>query len=240
MITKKSNHNIKPRKTVKVSDQAIIWGAYTTSFWKTFLYKSWGETLLLFLKQYIRFNKASLAFLFWGVLRFKPGIQTTGCILTIFSVSFVLSYNSTHVPILLKPLAAFCVPLLPFFKTWDELYRLVFIDIKSQFLLIYTGLFIATAFIHLVMIWLGKSNPGVTKRGNSLLVLGLSKCMRVNEFVICALIEPLIAVGIGLAAWKLAGDVYFGVFMILIALAETSQQILDKSFQTHTQSVLKA
>ena len=240
MITEQSNHNIKPRKTVKISDAAIIWGAYTTLFWKTLLYKSWSETFLLFIRQYLRFNKAILASLFWSPFRFKAGSQTIGLISMIFAASFLLSYNSVHVPILLKPLATFCVPFSPFFKTQEELYQLLFVDIHSQFLLIYTGMFIVSACIHLIMIWLGKSNPSLTKRGNSWLVLGLSRLMPVNEFVICALVEPLIVVGIGFAAWKYAGDVHFLVFMILIALAETAQQLLDKSYQTHMQSILNA
>ncbi|MCG8640006.1 MAG: hypothetical protein MI862_09720 [Desulfobacterales bacterium] len=229
-----------PRKTVKVSDGEIIVGAHTTPFWKTLIYKPWSETILLLLKQYFRFNKAMMAFLHWSVFHYKPGSQTMGIILIIFSLSFLLGFNSVHVPALLKPFALFIVPILPFFKTFDELYRLAVTDVESQFLLIYTGLFTLKSAFDLVTIWSGAGNPSLSKRGNSWIALGFSKFMSVNEFVICAFVEPLIAIGIGLAAWKYAGDIHFCVFMIATALAESAQQIFDKAFQTHTQSILNA
>ncbi|WP_442267620.1 hypothetical protein ACSIGC_08105 [Tenacibaculum sp. ZS6-P6] len=241
MITQKSNHNITPRKTVKVSDAAILFAAvYQTQFWKTLLYKSWKETLLLLARYYFRFNKAIHAMLFWSPIRFRAGSATIGVLAIMFGVSLLLSCNSMDVPILLKPIVAFCVPLVPFFKTQDELYRLVFVDIHSCYLLIYTGLFVVSGFIHLIIVWLGFSNPSQTKRGNSLIVLVLSRWMPVNEFLICGLVEPLLGIGLGLATWHYADDVCFGIFMILISMSEAAQQWLDKAYQMHTQSVLKA
>ena len=241
MITQKSNHSITPRKTVKISDASIIVAAvYLTQFWKTLLYKSWKETLLLLVRYYFRFNKAIHAMLFWSPIRCRAGNGTIGILAIVFGVSLLLSCNSTNVPVLLKPFAAFCVPIVPFFKTQDELYQLVFTQIHSHYLLIYTGLFIISGCIHLVLIWFGLSNPSQTKRGNSLIVLVFSRWMPVNEFLICGLVEPLLGIGLGFVAWYYAEDMYFGILMILIALAEASQQFIDKAYQMHTQSVLKA
>ena len=240
MITKKSNHNIKPRKTVKISDAAILWGAYKTSFWKTLLYKSSNETFLLLFKQYVRFNKAVLASMLWLPFRFKAGSQTMGILSMVCALGFLLSYNSVHVPVLLKPLAIFIIPLLPFFKTSEELYSLTFLEIHSHYVLIYTGLFVVSGSIHLILIWFGYSDKSLTKRGNSWIVWILSRWMPVNEFLICGLIEPIIAITVGVLVWKNTGDVHFAILMLLIAVAEAAQQLLDKSYQLHTESILKA
>lgn len=240
MITNESNINIKPRATIKVGDLAIIHGATQTQFWKTLFNKHWTEFMILALRQYLRFNRAMMGFQMWSVFRFNPGYQTTGILLTLASLCFLLSFNSVHVPIWLKPFAMFAVPFVPFFKSPEEIYQLVMTDVESQFLLIYTGLFTLTSVAHLFTIWIARGNNSITKRGESWIGFSLSRLMKVDEFVICGLLEPLITIGIGIAAWKLVGDLHFGVFMLLIALSEASQQILDKSYQAHTESILRA
>ncbi|MDW3210280.1 MAG: hypothetical protein R8N23_10460 [Reichenbachiella sp.] len=239
MITDKSNRDMQVRKTLKISDNAIIWGAYTSPFWETFFNKHWEKTCLLLLKQYARFNKAMLATMHWCLFRFKAGSQTIGILAICSALSFSLSFNSTHVPILLKPLAMFLVPVLPFFKTPSELYQLAFIDVESKFLLVYTGLFTLTSLTHLIAVWIGKGNSSLTMRGQSWIGLGLSKFLPVNEFL-CSLLDFAIAVGIGIAAWKYVGDAHFGIFMISTASAELAQQVLDRSYQAHTRSILNA
>ncbi|MEQ9230552.1 MAG: hypothetical protein RIF46_07700 [Cyclobacteriaceae bacterium] len=240
MITDNSDLKITPRKTVKVSDLEIIHGAVTTKFWHTFLYKHWSEFVVLSLRQYFRFNRAMMASLHWCVFRFKPGSHTMGSMSIGAALSFCFSLNSTHVPILFKPFAAFVVPFLPFFKTQEELYRLVVVDVESQFVLIYTGVFLIASLVHVVIIWIGKSNPSLSKRGESWIALGLSKWMKVDEFVISGIFEPLISVCIGVALLKFSGDVYGCVFMVLIGVSEATQQILDKAHQSHIESIIKA
>lgn len=240
MIPEKSNRDIKSRPTLKVGDLAFIYGASNTSFWKTLIYKPWYEFVMLCIKQYLKFSKAIMAILHWCVFRFRPGYQTMGIISTIVSISFLLSYNSTLVPVYLKPFAWVIVPLLPFFKTPDELYHLAVNEVESQFLLIYSGLYVFLVIIHLITIWTGNGNPSISKRGESWIGFFLSKLMPVDEFVICGLIEPLLGIGLGLAAWKFAGDTHFAVFMVIISLAEATQQILDKAYQAHTDSILRA
>lgn len=239
MITEPSNHIIKPRKTVKVSDLFIIWGAQTTPFWKTLFFKSSKEAFVMLLKQYMRFNRATMAFQMWGVLRYKPGKNTCGLAVLLFSLGCMLGYNSTHVPDLLKPLSIFAIPFLVYAKTPEELYELLFIETESQLLLIYSGLFTLSVLIHLVMITLGKSNESDSKRGESWIVLLFSRFMSVNPFFIRCYVEPSLYIGLGLCAWLYMGDGYFGSYMVFIALAEASQELLDKSFQSHIESVSK-
>lgn len=239
MITEESNINIKPRNTLKVGDLAIIHAATKTKLWHTLFYKNWSEFVLLCLKQYLRFSRSIMAFQLWSVFRWRPGFQTMGLLSIGASLCVLLSYNSTHVEGWLKPVAMFIVPFVMFFKSPDEIYELIFIDVESRILLIYTILFTLSSLIHLVTIWVGKGNKSITKRGESLLGLVLSKFMKVDEFVI-GLCEVLILMGLGLAAYQWADDPFFGLYTVFIGLAEASQLILDKAYQAHTESILKA
>jgi uncharacterized Tic20 family protein len=240
MITSESNRKSSSRNTVKISDLAIIFGATTTSFWKTLFYKTWDEFALLCLKQYFRFNRALSAFQMWCVFRVKPGYQTMGVLVILASLGFQIGYNSTNVANIFKPFGMFFGPPLIFFKTRDQLYELIFIDIESKVLLVYTIVFTLCSLTHLIMIWAGKGNKSITKRGESLIVKGLSKYMRVDEFIICGLLEPLLFIALGFASWKLADDIHFFGFTLFTGLSELSQQVLDRAFQADRDSIVKA
>ncbi|MEQ9264178.1 MAG: hypothetical protein RLN81_03095 [Balneolaceae bacterium] len=239
MITEESNRKITPRSTMKVGDLAIIHALFQGKIWHVFFNEHWSKFVGLVLKGYLRFTRAMLAFQLWSVFRYTPGYQSVGILLFLSSLSFLMGYNSIHVPELLKPFAFLIVPLVPFFSTPEELYQLVFVDVESKSMLVYSGIFTLSALAHLVTIWMG-GNPSITKRGESWIALGLSKFMKVNEYVICGLLEPLIVTGIGLVVWKLGDDLHFAVFLFLIAFSEAVQQLLDKALQAEKDSMLKS
>ena len=236
MITEESNRKITPRATMKVGDLAIIHALFQGKVWHTFFNEHWSKFVGLVLKGYLRFTRAMLAFQLWSIFRYKPGYQTTGILLVVASVCFLLGYNSAHVPELLKP---FAFLIVPFFAAPEELHNMVFVDIESEYMLIYSGIFTLSSLAHLVTIWVG-GNSSITKRGESWIALGLSKFMKVNEYVICGLLEPSIVTGIGLAVWKLGDDLHFAVFLFLIAFSEAVQQLFDKALQAEKESTLKS
>lgn len=240
MISEESTTCSMRRKTVKVSDQAIVWGMYSAPYKKKLLQSSWEEFVAWVLWLVIRFNKATIALQMWSVLRFKPGSQTIGLLSFTWALSFVIGFNSTEIHWLLKPLSALITPFLIIGKSWDWIYELIFVSCESKFLMIYTILFGISGLVHIIILWVGiDSMSSMSQRGQSWIGLGLSYLIPVNEFVICGIIEPLIVIGLGVCAWHYYDDVYFGIYMISIALAEGSQQILDKAYHEHTKSILK-
>ena len=239
MITEQSNVNIKPNATLKIGDLAIIHAFTKTKVFDVLFRKQWTKFIILCLGQYLRFSRAILAFQHWSVFRFNPGFQTMGILAISASLCFLLSFNSTHVEPWAKPLAIFIVPFVPFFKTQEELYDLVIIDIESQSLLVYTGLYLLASIAHLFTIWISRGNNKITRRGVNWIGFLLSKHMKVDEFVI-NLFTVLISIGIGLIAWRWGNDIHFGIYMGIIAIAEASQLVLDKAYQAHTQSILSA
>ena len=236
--------NSKPsshRKTVKISDQAIIWGMYSSGLTKMLFQKTWDEFITWLVWLVLRFNKAVSALQMWCVPRFRPGTQTIGIMAFAYALSFAVGYNSMQIHWVFKPFSALITPFMLLGKSWEEIYEFLFIQIESQLLSGYIVCFSLCCVSHIVMIWVGKGSVGsMSQRGQSWLGLLLSKFMSVNEFFICGIVEPLIYIGVGVSAWYYLHDAYFGSYMIIIALAEASQQILDKAYDEHTKSVLKA
>ena len=93
MMTDKSDHDIKVRATVKLSDSDIIWGANTSPVWESLFNKPWEKTCGLLIKQAFRFNKGMLSFLHWSVFRGNPGEKTTGLMLILVSVCFLILHS---------------------------------------------------------------------------------------------------------------------------------------------------
>ena len=239
MITQKSNHDIKPRKTLKISDLSILWSIKDSDFPKDFFKRTWVESFILLVRKYLRFDNAARAFQFWMVFRGKPGKKTFGLIVLFYCLVTGIAYNSIHVPYYLKPFVGIIVPFVPFFKSWEEIHTLVFVDIESPFLTLYLMLLTILTCMRLALSWLGDSNLSDTKRGESFIVRLLSKYRKVNEFFICIVVETIIGIGIGFVFWHYLNDPYLGAYMIYITLSETYQGIMDKAYQSHIESLLK-
>ncbi|MDW3191259.1 MAG: hypothetical protein R8G66_02810 [Cytophagales bacterium] len=242
MITDEANSKSSShRKTVKISDHAIVWGGYSSGFSKMLFQKTWDEFITWLVWLVLRFNKAVSAMQMWCVARFKPGSQTLGITAFAYAWGFAVGYNSMQIHWVFKPFSALIIPFMLFGKSWPEIYQFLAVNVESQLLAGYIVLFSLCCLIHIVMIWMGKGSDGsMSRRGQSWIGLALSKFMSVNEFFICGIVEPLIYICVGVSAWYYLHDGYFGSYMIIIALAEASQQILDKAYDEHTKSVLKA
>ncbi|MBO6496603.1 MAG: hypothetical protein JJ978_13605 [Roseivirga sp.] len=239
MITDESNRNLPSRKGVKIGDFAIIHWAANGSLIKAFFNKTWLGFLLLCAKQYVRFSRALSALQMWSPFRYNPGYQTIGLLSIIASIGFQVGLNSTAVLDIFKPFGMFFIPVLICFKSPDEIYDFVWINVESQFLLGYTVLFTCFSAFHLITIWTG-GNKSLTKRGESLIMKALSKSIKLDEFVICGLIEPLLFIAIGFVAWKLADDALFFGFTLFTSLSEFSQQILDRTYKAERDSIVRA
>ena len=103
----------------------------------------------------------------------------------------------------------------------------------------YSGLLLISGLVHLMTIWLSKGNFSMSKRGNSYLVLGLSKYMKVNEYFIVGILEPLLVLGIAFLLWTAFEDRYGAVFLGAAALSEAVQQLLDQTHKEHLKSIIK-
>ncbi|WP_408042344.1 hypothetical protein [Tenacibaculum litopenaei] len=240
MMTKASDRNFSSRKTVRISEMAIVYGMINSPIFKPRNKNNRENKFFLLLKQFFKFQRAVFAMIHGSVWMYKVGSQTLGFFAIAIAYCSIIGINSIHLASYWKPLAIGIVPVVVLIKPWDALLIYWKQDIASSFIFYYGIVFLVSATVHLVMTWLGKGNSSSTKRGESWLVLILSRYTRVNEYFICGIVEPLSSIGIGLLLWFEYRDLYGCIFMCVIGLSEGTQQLIDQSHKAHIDSILKA
>lgn len=226
-MTPESNKNISGRKTIKMGDPEIIYSLVYSPAYKYLFTKNWPKAIGISLLYYFKFSRAILALAYWSVIRCKAGSRTLGAIALIALLSCQCGYNSTHLSDVQKPFSLFITPFLLFNMPKEDWYDFLCVDIESKFLLFQSILTLLSGTVHLVMIWIGKRNKSMSKRGNSYLVLFLSKHVKVNEYFICGILEPLLFTGVVLLLWNEFQDTYGAIFLGITTFSEAVQQLLD-------------
>lgn len=237
--TQASNRDIAARKTVRISEFFIIYGFLNSKIWQYFFTDKWPKIFDLCLWYYFRFSRAIIALNYSVVIRYRFGKQTFGLLAYLTTISTCIGYNSLGIHPALKPFAMWITPILVWGKTKEELYVFLCEDIESQFLLVYSGFLILSGLVHLITIWIGKGNASISKRGDSYLVWLLSRRLKVNEFFIVAIVEPILFLGIGAILWIEFDDHYGAIFLAMATIGETIQQWIDQAHKEHLKSILK-
>ena len=169
-----------------------------------------------------------------SVLRYNHGRNTTGLIMSIWSIAMMLAFNAAHI---LGPgltFIPFISPVLIFI--WPELVlNYVVVQYRSPFLLGLCALFLITQIVHIIR--QKRSDIHRTdqnKRGESLINLALPKSRKVNEYWLQCIGEPLLLIIIGYAVFASTGDLtFFADFMSLSALSIFMQETADGLFRTY-------
>ncbi|MBI1183599.1 hypothetical protein GC194_04975 [bacterium] len=226
------------RKVKKYGDLALFKSLYEGHFLKQLLGKR-PEALGTLILNTLHFSIASLAFGQNALFRRSFGLHTTGFMLSLSYLSFILIWNSAHVPFIFKPFFLPVVPLLPIFRSWSDIYRLIAIDKNSEYVMLYTLIFLIMATIHVCAIYFFGGNPSATKRGESWLYTMLSKHILISEYLVCGIIEPSISVLLGLIFWKVVHDPYFSLLLWLGASSVFIQQLADQAERSHRDILLK-
>ena len=236
-MTPESNKNLSGRKTIKIGDLAVIYSLIYSPAYKYLFTKQWPKIIDLCVVYYFRFSRALYAFIYWSPIRYKIGSQTVGVFaLLLGAANCMIGYNSQEVHNIFKPFSLFITPFLLFGRPKEAWLDFICVNIESKFLLFYSGGVLLSGFVHLMMIWMGKGNKSMSKRGNSYLVLFLSKRIKVNEYFICGVLEPLFFIGIALLLWFEFDDRHGAIFLGVATLSETIQQLLDQVNKKHLES----
>ncbi|MFY0689077.1 MAG: hypothetical protein JXQ90_18040 [Cyclobacteriaceae bacterium] len=244
MITDQSKRpDIKPKKARLVSDWAILQGFMHSKIWAVLFVKpnlAFGRLIF----QYLQANNSLLAYGHTSVTRNNHGSMAGGGIIQMLGVCcLVFSLNSTLISwkVFSPLLAWFFLPVLPFFKTADELFNLACVQVESEALLVYLGVFFLTSMMHLGRSWLGFSGDKVTSRGvgYSYLLMDrlLGRYMQVNEFAVY-LMESLLIGTIGVLLMVKDVDFYLGAWLVAIELAEIRILLYEKTAQLQTRRLL--
>lgn len=239
MRTDKSQHDqIKHiRRVKKFGDSSFFKALYDAEFLKLLWGKKPGtQGFLLF--NIIQLVIAALAYSQNAIYRRKFGFQTTGMALSFIALSVSLVWNSALVHGFFKPLIVPATPFFLIFKDWETLWCYLTVEITSLSLLIYSAGLLVLSLVHVVMIYFKKGNESPTKRGESWIYSLVSKRFKINEYLICGIVEPGISILIGLWYWSYTLDHSFAIYLWSCAGAVAVQQLADLSEQAQRQAVL--
>mgnify|MGYP000168008816 CR=1 FL=1 len=238
MRTTQSKFDFRIRRVRKYSDLAIIEGATHTTFWRMLFLKeapkAWFELAL----QYKQFLAAQFAFVQNAIFHFRFGAWTYGFIILLFANSTIMTFNSTEVPIILKPIVAPFAILTVFFVDLAEFKALIFDKVHSVFLMALMHVFNAFAIIHILSVYMGFGNKSLTKRGESWLFNLFSLFCKPGQYFVCGILEPAIMIASGVWVHQGLGDIYGAVFLWICAAAVIMQEIEDKSVEMKNRSML--
>ncbi len=234
MITQPSNRHFKLRVFPDYGDAALLHTFFTTDFWKNLLIEN-KLAVFQVLKSFLYWNTSLFMSMGTMLFRFKHGQRTTGFILYFSVVITLMVFNSTHVIHFLKPFAYPMVMVFPFFSE-GQLFNWVFTDIHSIPLLVFTGAYSVMGFIQCSLIYLGKGNPELTKRGNSYLYVLLSKAGLKNEFPVQAFLEPLLLF-FACLFFYLQGDFVFAFVLGAAAFSVLIPEVIDYAHSEKSRSM---
>ncbi len=239
MQTQESNYDdIKLSRNRKIGDTSIIFGMVNTQFLRMIILKEGAKACYEQLQYYRKFMTALLALSPSVFFRRLFGAETCGFLTTVCGLNFLLVFNSTHIPIIFKPIVALFSPLLVFFKSREELLDLILVDVHSQILIYVAALYTVLSLTHTVMIYAGFGNKKMTTRGVSLIHSWISKYRGIDNFTVQGVIEPILTIIIGFVFWELAGDLWAAVYLWISAASVAIMQLTDKSAQMKDQAIL--
>ena len=243
MITTPAKKDFKPKRRC-FGDTAIAYGMGSSRLWRLLITKPF-TALILAIGQYLQFTRAAFSYALISAFRFRFGIQNCGVILSLSSVGIMVIFNSVHIWRVFSPFVLISLPAFPFFFDWDTIFRWLIIDIRSQALLVWSGLVLIKSGIHVVMIYTGFGNEDLTKSGISYAYIGISKLLaktriNVSEFVVAVFLESALAIAVGCLFWFRLEDQTFGLFCFLMAFSEIVTQIKAKTAQLYRQAYFTA
>jgi len=237
MLTKESNQKFTPRKTRKYGDLQLFSGLVESKFW-ALSFNNQSALLDFLIGRYWKFQSVILSFFSTAFLRRNFGSHTIGLGFVLMSSVFLLCFNSVHIWKIFVPVFIWVVPFFPFWIELDQIYDLIFVEIRSTALLYFASFHLIAGLIHVGMIWFGQCNPDLTKRGESWVYTIMSRYIPTSEFFVCGIIEPTIVFITAWLIFKFGQDETYALLLALSAANEMFLQFNDKAHQAKYESII--
>ncbi|MDO5970301.1 hypothetical protein Q4Q35_10835 [Flavivirga aquimarina] len=238
MKTEPANNDFNIPKGRQWGDERIIEGAYSTPFWKNLIFKP-NEAFYQLGKDFLKFISAIIS---TGVNVFfyhKFSTSNFGVILTVFSLCFILCFNSAYLYSVFALIMAIIAPFLLFFADGGQLYEWVFTSIKSKALLTYTILFFILSMVRLVLIWTWKDSK-YKKSNKSWIYVLLCKAFeeKINLYFITVIVQPFVISAVAFCAWKFGDDLTFASYLWLCAGNVLREELVQYSKYKRERAIL--
>lgn len=209
----------------KFSDPDVFRAATSSEFWGH-VFLGDRRALWLLTKALLFLKMEMFAAPLRACLRYGHGKRTTGVFITLSACAMMAAFNAEG-PI--GPLAAFfpvIAPLLPFIMGGAELWEVLFVDVRSRYLMYFWMAHLALSVVHLARA-ANRPSTAPAHRGTSLLhVLGLKR-LGIGEGSVQLCVEPALVAVLGHALMSTGTDWTFGLFLIIAASCLLLQEVFE-------------
>lgn len=231
MITNSSNQSSKLRTIPPFGDLAMLVSLYRSPIWKE-LYSNSKKALWRTFKWLINVKVDMLASLLRAIFRKDHGEHTTGGLMYIWTLCMLLAFNSNSIEAIAFTLVPFFAPVMLINIQGAELIKIIWTNVRSGNVAYLIAIFTVFQLIHIIRIYLkNDENADRMKRGNSWIKMMFQDSKWLSEFKVQCYIEPILAVGIGYAFWKLDGDIWIFILLLSSAICLFLQEFLDRAYQ---------
>jgi hypothetical protein len=227
MINRPTNRVVIPRFLPKYSDPDILRALMNGEFWKQ-LYLGDKKAWWMIVKAIVLIKIEIIVLPVRMLLRMDFGYRTTGVTIFLITLTMLIAYNAAYLAGYLATFLPFVLPILVFFMPPDLLYEVLFVEIRSEGLLIFWMVYMVVSIIQLIRIYRTKDKQDdATKRGNSLLYMLFFRNTGLSEGQIQLFIEPLLTSGIGYVLIATGVDIPFGIFLLAAGILLFLQELYD-------------
>ena len=231
MILQSSDQTHSLRVIPRFGDIALFIQLMRSKIWQQFYTgdkKPWWTILVWIINAKIEM----FALVFRSLFRYNMGKHTTGFIFLVWSFTLLAAFNAQHSISFLVSFIPFIAPGFIFFIPSDELYSHLFIEVRSQILLVLMVLFLLVQSIHVIRLYMTKNgNQSGTKRGSSWLKTSIPIIKKCSEYLIQGIIEPVLILLFGWLGFEFFQDTTFFAFSGISALCLFYQEFYEKAFQ---------
>ena len=243
MLELNPKRNIKVKRGIKLNDSSLIFGCVTSPVWGL-LFTNFGKAALLLLKQFFRANSVISAYML-TVKNRNVGILSCGMALTVVGTFIMVVYNSSFTWSFFSALKSFSWPQLPYWQncSWQEIaYDVLYANVISFPLLVYTGLFFVCSSWHTLKNWFGYGTNDIASRGTSylysILKFCFSKWIGVGEFFV-NLVEAVLVMVVAAALIHYEWDAHFGYLLFSMGFHEMIILVIGKATEIHSRPILR-
>lgn len=215
----------KPSFVPKFSDPDILKAVLNSEFWGH-IFLGEKKAAWLFFKALALLKTEMFVSPLRMYLRHGHGRRTVGVTITLLSASMMMAFNSESALGALATFVPFIAPAVPFFMSGKELWDILFVDIRSQYLMYFWTGYVIFSTVHLVRANRGRGTAPA-HRGTPFLQSLLSQKPDGILQVLLPFLEPMIAGGIGYALMASGMDTTFGLFLVIAASCLLFQEAYD-------------
>lgn len=219
----------KPSFVPKFSDPDLLKAILNSDFWQH-VFLGEKKAAWLFFKALALLKSEMFASPLRAYLRHGHGRRTVGAAITFLSATMMMAFNSESALGALATFLPFTAPAVPFFLSGGELWDILFVGIRSRYLMFFWMGYLLLSTVHLIR---ANRDRGAlpAHRGTPLLQYLLPQGTDGFLRALVPFLEAAITGATGYALLATGADSTFGLFLIIAASCLLFQEVFDAVMQ---------